>query len=146
VGEKDELIDLYYNSKEKNLGMVSTHFSEFSENEIANCVSLDNYFRQSSIKKVDFIKIDIEGYEFSALLGMKNILLKFHPILLIEILEDNKQLSTNKKTIIDFLEDIEYKQYFIDGKGNLSKTEINHSRMNYIFTKKNLLTTPKTCA
>ena len=40
--------------------------------QIVHCTSMDNYLDES--KQVDFIKMDIQGYEFHALLGMERIL------------------------------------------------------------------------
>ena len=47
---------------------------------------LDDWFDSSRQKtKPDIIKIDVEGAEYSVLLGAKQILEKYHPLLLIEI-------------------------------------------------------------
>ena len=35
---------------------------------------LDKYIKDNNIKKIDFLKIDVEGYEYKALLGMKDYL------------------------------------------------------------------------
>lgn len=48
-------------------------------------IPLDDYVVSKSIKRVDLIKMDIEGAEFRALLGMQDILERDRPILLIEI-------------------------------------------------------------
>jgi len=44
-----------------------------------DCIALDDYFNND--KSVDFIKIDIQGYEYHALSGMRRVL------------EDNNQLK-----------------------------------------------------
>jgi len=46
---------------------------------------LDNLQKDKHLPVPDFIKIDIEGMEYHALLGMQNILTKYHPELYIEI-------------------------------------------------------------
>jgi FkbM family methyltransferase len=62
------------------------------------------------LEKCDFIKLDIEGYEYKALLGAEKTIKKFHPKLLIEInrgaLERN---HTNQRQVFDFLERYGYK-------------------------------------
>lgn len=138
VGETDSFIDLFYDDKEMNLGMVSSsRLTEYSHNEKVKVVSLDSYLRDSSIKKVDFIKIDIEGNEYAALLGMKETLTKFHPQLLIEILEeDESNSSKNESKIMEYLESLGYEKYFIDDSGSLSTTDKNPERRNYLFIKK----------
>ena len=48
-------------------------------------VKLDTFFPNLGLDHVDFIRMDIEGYEFNAYLGMTNIIKKYKPKLLIEI-------------------------------------------------------------
>jgi len=49
--------------------------------------TLDNVLESHSIKKVDFIKIDVEGWELRVLNGAKNILFSCKPVLMIEVNE-----------------------------------------------------------
>jgi FkbM family methyltransferase len=51
----------------------------------APAVRLDDYVRENAIGQVDFIKMDIEGAEWSALRGMSDILARDRPILLMEV-------------------------------------------------------------
>ena len=61
--------------------------------------------------KVDFIKIDVEGEEYEALLGMKQILKKYKPKLIIEI--NNFALKKNYSVkIYEFLYKLKYDIYF----------------------------------
>ena len=61
--------------------------------------------------KVDFIKIDVEGEEYPALLGMKQILKKYKPKLIIEI--NNFVLKKNYSVkIYEFLYKLKYDIYF----------------------------------
>ena len=60
-------------------------------------------------EKVDFIKIDIQGSEFKALCGAKNLLLHFRPILFLEIEEQQlKSLGTSTKELIEKLFSLDY--------------------------------------
>ncbi|MCF6279959.1 MAG: FkbM family methyltransferase [Flavobacteriaceae bacterium] len=136
VSESDTFIDIYYNKDELNLGMVSAFITNYSDSQKAETISLDSYFEKNHINKVDFIKIDIEGGEYNALLGMKKTLVKYSPKLLIEILdESNPSLQNNKEHIIFFLKKIGYNLYFIDDDGELSVSIKNDNRMNFAFIK-----------
>lgn len=79
-------------------------------------VQLDSFFESENIKKVDFIKIDVEGYELEVLKGAVKTIEKYKPILLIEI--DDKLLQrnqTNPSHIFSFLQEMEYSfVYFND--------------------------------
>jgi FkbM family methyltransferase len=76
-------------------------------------VSVDHYLK--SEPNIDFIKMDIQGFEMSALEGMKNTLLKFKPILLLEIwpeaLINNK---TDPKYMIAFIRNLGYTIFDIE--------------------------------
>ena len=133
IGEVEGSITLHYDEKEKNLGMVSTTPFGKSIKEEVKMTSLDSYLNQNPKPKVDLIKIDIEGFEYPALLGMKDTLTTFYPTLLIEILNDDKQLNQNKKCE-ELLKTLGYNKYFIDDYGSLSENEVNIDRMNYVFT------------
>ncbi|PCI07112.1 MAG: hypothetical protein COB73_08790 [Flavobacteriaceae bacterium] len=135
IGEKDSFVNLYYDSNEMNLGMVSTSYIDNAYVEKINVITLDSYFEQNSISRLDFIKIDIEGHEYKALLGMNDILIRFHPTILIEIL-NNADVSINKKNIYNYLENLGYKKYFINNEGGVSKVQTDSKRQNYIFTTK----------
>ena len=133
VGEREGEIDLYYDSSEMNLGMASTKFIENSYSEKATIITLDSYFKDKSISRIDFIKIDIEGHEYKALLGMKNLLLRFHPTLLIEILNE-EELPNNEDKVISFLSSLGYIKYFINNNGSISLKQNNFQRQNYLFS------------
>ncbi|MDC9722842.1 MAG: FkbM family methyltransferase [Urechidicola sp.] len=138
VGEREGEINLYYDSSEMNLGMASTKFIENSYREKATIITLDSYFSDKSISRIDFVKIDIEGHEYKALLGMKNLLLRHHPTLLIEILRE-EELPNNEDKVIRFLSSLGYIKYFINDNGSISLKQNNLKRQNYIFsTKKNI--------
>ena len=59
----------YFKKKKKFLygSEVSKYYKEFKIKQI----TLDNYLKLKGINKVDFIKIDTEGYEFEILNGLK---------------------------------------------------------------------------
>ena len=62
-------------------------------------------------------------------------LIRYKPTILIEILNEEEP-NTNTRKIHTLLNDLNYSKYFIDDNGNLSKSEINSNRFNYIFTTK----------
>ncbi len=67
-----------------------------------------------TVPRIDFLKIDVEGYEFQVLEGARSIIRKHMPALLIEV-HPGFLLKYNKShvQIIDFLEDYNYSiEYF----------------------------------
>lgn len=53
--------------------------------EIVSCVRLDDWVNIKGLKKLDFIKIDVEGAEIKVLQGGLNTLKRFKPDLIIEV-------------------------------------------------------------
>lgn len=79
---------------------------------------LDDYLRD---EKVDFIKMDIQGFEYQALLGMKNILqtnpdikvlMEFWPYGL-------KKAGASAEKLITFLHNLDFKTELIDGAARI---------------------------
>jgi FkbM family methyltransferase len=48
-------------------------------------------------KRIDLIKIDVEGYELFVIEGAKNILRQYHPVLIIEIVTEAQKKKVDKK-------------------------------------------------
>jgi len=53
--------------------------------------TLDSYYRQGKLTRVDLIKIDIEGAELSALRGGAQVFRELRPVLLCEIFEERTE-------------------------------------------------------
>lgn len=78
VGASDTEKILHFSSKN---GM-SARPSESGDIWV-ECDSIDHIFDKNAYEHLDFIKMDIEGSEYDALLGAKNVIKKWHPILAI---------------------------------------------------------------
>jgi len=66
-----------------------------------------------NIKKFDMLIIDVEGKEYELLLGGKENILEYKPIILIEIWENKKRqqenMTTSSEEIIDHIKNLKYK-------------------------------------
>ena len=83
--------------------------------------SLDKYFTDSNLaNKINFIKIDVEGFEFSVLKGMKNILKNNKKI---KILFENMQINTIEAgftpiKVLNYLTSYDFKLFCLDDSTN----------------------------
>ena len=74
--KKIENTDWYFKSKKQKLKFP------IQEREIkVNIISLDDFVNEKKIEKIDFLKIDTEGYELDVLIGLENKIEKVRFIL-----------------------------------------------------------------
>lgn len=80
-----------------------------SEFEWVDVTTLDDEVERLNITKIDLIKIDVEGYEFNVLRGAKNVLKRFHPILIVEVIDANlKANGQSSSDVINLLSELGY--------------------------------------
>lgn len=65
---------------QENYGAERGINNEFKEEDIINVISLDSL----EIPKCDFLKIDVQGYEYNMMIGSKNLLENNKPIIFLE--------------------------------------------------------------
>ena len=78
-------------------------------------VTLDDYLLPVNLLRINFLKIDIEGNEYPAIIGAEKILRKYRPIIMIEVTENALKVET-------FLKEIGYK-YILDDQLNSVNAE-----------------------
>ena len=70
-------------------GTLNTSYKEKDEEnsytETVEVIKLDDWAKSKNIKKIDFIKIDVEGNEMKTLFGAKQTIQKFKPTLMVEM-------------------------------------------------------------
>ncbi len=124
VGDCSRTMQLYIH-EEQNMGMNSLkpdNRFRYIDKEPIKMISLDQYFSEHhELKALDFIKIDVEGFESEVVEGARDILLKFKPIVLCEVWEhmgktfgEGLKLCTVSKKLISF----GYVPNLIDSSGN----------------------------
>lgn len=83
-------------------------------------VSLDNFVKDKHVKKVKFIKIDIEGYEYFALKGAQNTLAKTELLLMEFAPTFMRKGNINPDDVLSFLAKQKFKPYVLEN-GQLNK-------------------------
>ena len=91
-------------------------------------ITMDNLVKKYGLKRINFIKMDIEGSELSALHGAQKTLKKFKPIICLE--SDIQNFSK----IYNFLKKFSYKAYLFNDDGSLFKIKrITKDQSNIFF-------------
>lgn len=135
VSNHNNGLQLHYDNSELNLGTVSIINSGGQSHKVAS-ITLDDFVALQKIERIDLIKIDIEGGEWDALLGMHEVLTHFAPTLLIEI--DNEILLKMKHTSADIyklLQSYNYQPSYFQNNGLLTSNSAFAASKNVVFIK-----------
>ena len=109
IVDQEKMIEILYHKDEQNFGMASSYLQEFSNKELVKGISLDDYVEDKTIQNIKLIKIDIEGGEYDALQGMKQILKNQKPKVLIEVNTIAQKNAGKSQTDLEkFFQEIKY--------------------------------------
>ena len=72
-----------------NSGGIFMHKDKQDAEMSIEAVTLDEYVDEHNIRSIDFIKIDVEGFELNVLKGAAESVRKFRPVLFVEVDADN---------------------------------------------------------
>ena len=127
VGEKNEK-SLMYLSDSSNTGMSSLRQPENYSgiNELTDVISLDNWFADSGLTKVDIIKIDVEGNELGVLRGMNDIANKLQPHILLELNPETlAYFGLTSTDVLTHISHLNYLPFTITESGKLKRFQEN---------------------
>jgi FkbM family methyltransferase len=98
-----------------NPGAYTAGLTPRSVDSVAcKAVSLDSYVRENHIARVDVIKMDIEGSEWNALKGARDVLARWQPTILMELSRPMcSGLGYQPEQIWEFLKSFGYKMWVI---------------------------------
>ena len=119
VSDKDGIVEFFISKFDSIGNKLFKSNGEHETKEYAikiESTTLDEYFKDSK-EKIDFIKMDIQGGEGKATLGMKNLLKENKNLKIVQEWwpDGLKQNHTNPEDHLKFLRHIGYKFYEIDG-------------------------------
>lgn len=121
LGVSDNMgtFDLYL-AENKNSGMNSMAIpTGYSGKKISiQTVSIDDFKKDQNIKKVDLVKIDVEGNELNVLKGMRNTIKEDMPIFCIEIMDENlRKFGHSSEDVFKLFNDNDYLCFECTKKG-----------------------------
>lgn len=100
--DKKETLHFNSGSGEFSSGCISDTGTEIQ------AISLDEFVSEEGIKKIDFIKLDIEGAELHFLHGGMKTILKDRPIIAVSIYHYSNQIITIPDLLMKSLENYKY--------------------------------------
>lgn len=88
------------------------------EKQIYDFITIDDYYKQNNIQQLNLMKIDVDSYDFELLKGAVNTLKILKPIITIELNHALHLRNTTPQEVIDWLQNIGYKQINITDNEN----------------------------
>ena len=91
-----------------NLGRTRVNLAS-AAGESATAIRFDHWRDKTNLQKINFIKIDVEGYELKVLRGMEKTIKEQRPILFIEIDDDNlREQGHSAQQLISHITQLDY--------------------------------------
>lgn len=105
LGNKNEKMKIWVHDFEDAMATISKN-----KGEDVVMVKLDDFVKKNKINKIDFIKIDVEGFEKNIIDGGMKTIKEFKPVILMEIVETLlKKFNSTPKEIIKMMERLGYR-------------------------------------
>ncbi len=104
LGEREENLT-YYAPTSRNLGtgsFVESHAADNSASGEFLIRRADDVSREPGVEPPDIIKIDVEGFEFNVLRGMRQTLQTHHPVVLMEVTKSSMKNLKSGESLSDF--------------------------------------------
>jgi len=102
-GEKQNIVKFLLDKRANKCMVVEDDFSSDTSSIVTIPVrTLDDIVIECQIKNIDFIKMDVEGYEWHAIQGSLETIKKFKPTIQIEIHFNRIGMNITKKLLIYF--------------------------------------------
>lgn len=129
LGDKKDIIPFYVmEERESNQGMASKFMPDrVSKEVLIQQTTIDEFYREMKITRLDFLKMDVQGAEIEILNGAIEIINKYKPIIFTEA--SASEIKKSNFSLIDLwtkLKDLDYEVYLIR---NLKLSLINLPKM-----------------
>lgn len=69
--------------------------------------TMDKFVEEENLKNIDFVRMDVEGYEYNIFQGMSKTIEKFHPIIQIEVHKSHMGEEKTRK-FLEFFKNLNY--------------------------------------
>lgn len=120
-------IQIHIDPEAKNPGAFSL-LEQGIKNTSISCVKGDELVNKLGLKKINFIKIDVEGYELEALKGLSSTIESSRPVIIFEYDRAYQVKALNAPdAIFLFLNSFNYRFECIDGYGHTKAFEFNNA-------------------
>lgn len=114
LGISTETLKVDFNEHEENMGAISLR----NAGDVGIDIQVrngDEWVNENNIQQIDFLKIDVEGFEWNVISGLNETIKRFHPAILIEWDLNYLEYSGKSKTDWQkFIDDNTYKIFQVN--------------------------------
>lgn len=141
-GDNDGEKEIFLNSQSGLASFNQTFRGSVIGSEIVKCVTLDKFIGEHAIDRIDFLKIDVEGFEPEVLRGGKNFLNNRRGTIIMAEL-DGKNLSPSDRSAafaINFMKNLGYEALLINRRSRcleFAGPENEKDGINFVFARRN---------
>ena len=137
VSDKGKIANFFHTSDNAYSSLVDTKRKEVVSVIKVPCMTVDDVVSGLCLNRVDFIKIDVEGLEFSVLKGMAEVISSHRPVIFCEIYKGTHSNQQPDETVRYLLEKGYSAHVICDGK-LVEYERHNDTFYNYLFVPKEL--------
>jgi FkbM family methyltransferase len=105
----------------RNYGSINMSTRSTNQSKQVKAVTFDQFVTDNKIEKVDFLKIDVEGFEYKVIQGAVNTISNRKPVLFIELIDDYLKKNGNSAAqLVQNLSVLGYNVYDADSNAMLN--------------------------
>ena len=121
-------------------GHISKSADNTSKSVTVDAYTVDFLVEKSIIEPPNVVKIDVEGAEHKVLLGMREVIKQYKPVVVFEISQDTYDFDTTPREIIDYLSELAAYKFFWAAGSYRKEIELTEEDLNKHYTNnKNIL-------
>lgn len=132
VGHKTQILEFYETTDNAFSSFKDTKRKPIKSLSKVLCYKLDDFVKQLNLNRMDFIKIDVEGFEQEVVEGMSNILANLKPIVFCEIFKGVNS-NLNPQLTFDSICKYSYNAFVIEGDKLVKCEKHSENYENYLF-------------
>lgn len=136
--DRNEQIDFHYSRGTSALASPVDLIQHHAPKIQCEVKKMDDVFKNKLIKKLSFIKLDIEGCELAAIKGGENTIKKYKPMIMVELVNKwSEEFGYNSNDVLKLLSKMEYNCFQIGKKDikevhHIDESDVNEY-YNYLF-------------
>lgn len=141
AGASNGVAQLHFHRELRCASTVAGFQSDFSTAINTTSIRLDDYVASRNLARVDLLKIDVEGGELEVIEGAQQVLARFSPAVILELLYTTQpEHLARQQRLVQLLQGLGYRFYHVEADGALKLEPVptpdnSYRFLNYLVTR-----------